>query len=80
MKKLFNNYVFKSYNNCNKNVFMLAAKCDLLRDKIKKEKDITAGYYLRRDLHYSEIAYHNQIKECNDILMNFDSKKFVNKE
>lgn len=74
--KLINNNIFKSYNNCNKNVFMLAAKCDLLRDKIKKE----TGYYLRRDLHYSEIAYDNQIKECNDILMNFDSKKFVNKE
>ena len=78
--KIFKNSIFESYNDCNTNVFMLAAKCDLLRDKIKKEKDITAGYYLRRDLHYSEIAYHNQIKECNDILMNFDSKKFVNKE
>ena len=51
MMKLFDNNIFKSYNNCNKNVFMLAAKCDLLRDKIKKETDLTTGYYLRRDLH-----------------------------
>ena len=49
--KLFNKNIFKSYNNCNKNVFMLATKCDLLRDKIKKETDLTTGYYLRRDLH-----------------------------
>ena len=78
--KLLKNSIFTSYNNCNKNVFMLGAKCDLLRDKINKEGNLTEGYYLRRDLHYSEIAYHNQIKKCNDLLMKIDSKEFINKE